>query len=91
MNEKPYARTLADHLSLGLPVVSGLTRCRARFKPSRTDTLRPEWLQFIGRETEWRCCGTVESGPFAGQRIWDTIEPDWPDHWIPEQDLEASA
>ena len=43
---------------------------------------------FIGRVADWRCVGGLDGGPYDGQTAWDTSDPGWPGHWIPDEDLE---
>ena len=77
------------------------TRKRAIFKPKRTDDLRPEIQNLIGREFVFQCTDYgYEDGPYPGQyrwyaladgeqavgRAWGPMHPDI-HHWVPDEDL----
>jgi hypothetical protein len=62
----------------------------ARFNPTRTDNLRPEWQAVVGQVTTWRYAGTQDEGQaYAGQQTWQAADDSgFPFHWVPAEDLE---
>lgn len=59
----------------------------ARFDPQRTDDLRGDSADYIGRVTLWTYAGIAEGGDYDGQTQWSPAETGWPFAWVPACDL----
>lgn len=59
----------------------------ATFRPRRTDDLQVDDVS-IGQTLEWRFMGTMDEGPYAGQRIWIPEDRNIRCGWVPDEDLE---
>jgi hypothetical protein len=60
----------------------------ARFKPARTDNLRPEIVPLIGEIFTWDYTGTSnDDEPYPGQQRWLTQDRRL-NYWVPSEDLE---
>ncbi|CAN7515438.1 hypothetical protein [Brucella pseudogrignonensis] len=60
----------------------------ARFSPKVVETLKPEALDFIGREGHFEFLWIIDEGKYQGQ--WAMRKPtDWsaPFVWVPYEDL----
>jgi len=60
----------------------------ARFEPKKLETLREEFLVFVGQDLKLRHVGKMESGAYDGQETYCPIVGDELLAWIPEEDLQ---
>lgn len=61
----------------------------ARFKPIRTDDVRPEMRAFIGKSAEWHYAGhSDDDESYPGQSRWITAPGEGPPFWVPNEDLQ---
>lgn len=67
--------------------MSELSFIEATFAPKREDDLRPEAAALVGRRIQWRPMGTMDSGPYEGQRIYMPRDFAVNIGWVPFCDL----
>lgn len=60
----------------------------ARFKPARTDDLKPDAAALIGQTIQWQASYRIDEGPYVGDWACAPIERPAPFAWAPLRDLE---
>ena len=72
-------------------------KCKARFVPKKTDTLREGMMEHVGKVFTFDRAFTLDEdeGPYAGQQTWTfarehdaELGKENAGRWVPEEDLE---
>lgn len=60
----------------------------ATWRPKRTDNIRDEARNLVGKSATFHASWRFEDGPYEGQWAWSSRDDGW-HWWVPSEDLET--